>query len=206
MKRYFLLIALSLGLMTTIQAQITAPAESVAAAEGNPDAKYLVPIPTEENGMVYLERVLTLPEGANADETFAKMKDWVDRCMKDKRIVSSSPLEVEEPYTIRQMVRQEMIFSSGLLALDRADVSYVLDLSLKGNTMSLKLRRISYFYSGDNPDHKMLHRPAEQYIADKVALNKRGDKMLRVYRRFRVKTVDLIDEYAESLKLAFWIK
>lgn len=205
MKRLFLIMALAMGLSITSQAQITAPAISQQNEE-NPDAKYLVPIPLEENGMVYLERVLPLPEGADKDETFTKMKDWLDRCMKDQRIYNSSALDEDRPYTLSQMVRQEMIFSSGLLSLDRAEASYVLELSLKENNLVLKLRRISYRYSGDNPDRKVLRCAAEDYIADKVALNKRGDKMHRAFRRFRVKTVDLIDEYAESLKLAFWIK
>lgn len=206
MKRYFLLIALALGCAMTTQAQITAPVETSPAETVNPDAKYLVPIPLEENGMVYLERVLPLPEGTNKDETLAKMKDWVDRCMKDERILNSSPLEAEQPYSLSQMVRQEIVFSSSLLSLDKAEISYALELSLKDNNMILKLRRISFRYSGDNPERKMLRHAAEDYIADKVALNKRGDKIIRGYRKFRVKTIDLVDEYAASLKMAFWIK
>lgn len=205
MKRYILLLALSLGFLATTQAQITASAETTAS-ETNPDAKYLVPIPVEDNGMVYLERVLTLPEGINKDETFAKMQDWVDRCMKDERILSSTPLEAEQPYTISQMVRQEIVFSSGLLSLDKAECNFALELSLKDNNMILKMRRISYRYSGDNPDRKMMRRSAEEYISDKNAINKRGDKLIRGYRKFRVKTIDMIDEYESSLKMAFWVK
>lgn len=203
MNRIFLIVALALGSVATSQAQITAPVETTS--ETDQMAKYLAPIPMED-GKVYLERELTLPEGTNADETFAKMKDWLSRCMNDKRIISSTALETEEPYTLQQMVKQEVVFSSGLLALDKADYQYVLDLSLKGNKLILKTRRISIYYNGDNPDRKMLRHPAEEYISDKVALNKKKDKILFGFRKFRIKTVDMIDEYAESLKMAFWIK
>lgn len=206
MKRYILLFSLALGCAMATQAQITAPKETATAEAANPDAKYLAPIPMEENGLVYLERVMALPEGSNAEETVAKMNDWADRCMKDERILNSSVLESEQPNTVSRMVRQEMIFSSGLLSLDKAECSYVLELSLKDNNLILKMRRISYRYSGDNPDRKMLRCSAEDYIADKVALNKRGNKIVRGYRKFRVKTIDLIDEYESSLKMAFWIK
>lgn len=204
MKHLFLMLALSLSLSSTMQAQITAPAET--QNNTNSDAKYLAPIPQDEKGLVYLERVLTLPEGTSTEDTYAKLGDWLDRCMKDSRISSSLKLEATEPNTYSTMVCQEIVFSKSLLALDKAEINYVLNLSVKGNQIILQMQRISYRYNGDNPDRKMLRLHAEDYIADSVALNKRGDKIYRAYRKFRTKTIDLIDEYESSLKMAFWIK
>lgn len=206
MKRFFLLIALALGCAAVTQAQITAPVTDNQASTENPDAKYLVPLPLEPTGQVYLERVLTLPEGTNTEETVAKLKDWMDRCMKDSRIISSTPVEAEEPNTIQMMVNQEIVFSQSFLTLDNGQMNYLLQTSVKDGKIILQMRRISFRYNGDNPDRKMLRISAEEYIADKVALNKKGDKIIRAYRKFRVKTVDLIDEYESSLKMAFWIK
>ncbi len=206
MKRFFLLIALALGCAAATQAQITAPVTENQASTENPDAKYLVPLPLEPTGQVYLERVLTLPEGTNTEETVAKLKDWMDRCMKDARIISSTPVEPEEPNTIQMMVNQEIVFSQTFLTLDNGQMNYLLQTSVKDGKIILQMRRISFRYNGDNPDRKMLRISAEEYIADKVALNKKGDKIIRAYRKFRVKTVDLIDEYESSLKMAFWIK
>lgn len=206
MKRYFLLIALALGCAAASQAQITAPVQQTQVSTENPDAKYLVPLPLEPTGQVYLERVLTLPEGANADDTLAKLKDWMDRCMKDTRILNSTPVEAEEPNTIQMMVNQEIVFSQTFLTLDNGQLNYLLQVGVKDGKIILRMRRISFRYNGDNPDRKMLRLSAEEYIADKVALNKRGDKLVRGFRKFRVKTVDLIDEYESSLKMAFWIK
>lgn len=206
MKRYFLLIALALGCAAATQAQITAPVTETQVSTENPDAKYLVPLPLEPTGQVYLERVLTLPEGANTDETLAKLKDWMDRCMKDSRILNSTPVGAEEPNTLQMMVNQEIVFSQSFLTLDNGQMNYLLQTSVKDGKIILQMRRISFRYNGDNPDRKMLRISAEDYIADKVALNKKGDKIIRAYRKFRVKTVDLIDEYESSLKMAFWIK
>lgn len=206
MKRYFLLIALAIGCTMASQAQITAPIQEAQTAIENPDAKYLVPLPLEPTGQVYLERIVTLPEGTDTEETFAKLKDWMDRCMKDSRIISSSPVEAEEPYTLQMMVNQDIVFSQSFLSLDNGQMSYLLQTSLKDGKIILQMRRISFRYNGDNPDRKMLRISAEEYIADKVALNKKGDKIVRAFRKFRVKTVDLIDEYEASLKMAFWIK
>lgn len=206
MKRFFLLIVLALGCAAATQAQITAPVTENQASTENPDAKYLVPLPLEPTGQVYLERVLTLPEGTNTEETVAKLKDWMDRCMKDSRIISSTPVEAEEPNTVQMMVNQEIVFSQSFLTLDNGQMNYLLQTSVKDGKIILQMRRISFRYNGDNPDRKMLRISAEEYIADKVALNKKGDKIIRAYRKFRVKTVDLIDEYESSLKMAFWIK
>lgn len=206
MKRYFLLIVLAMGCAAATQAQITAPVTGTQVSTENPDAKYLVPLPLEPTGQVYLERVLTLPEGANTDETLAKLKDWMDRCMKDSRILNSTPVEAEEPNTLQMMVNQEIVFSQSFLTLDNGQMNYLLQTSVKDGKIILQMRRISFRYNGDNPDRKMLRISAEDYIADKVALNKKGDKIIRAYRKFRVKTVDLIDEYESSIKMAFWIK
>lgn len=204
MKHLFLMLALTLGLSSTMQAQITA---SVGTQNNvDPDAKYLVPIPQDEKGQVYLERVLTLPEGSNTEDTFAKLGDWLDRCLKDERMHVVQKIESEDPNCYLTMITQEIVFSKALLALDKAEIGYVLSLSTKGNKIILQMQRISYRYNGDNAERKMQRLHAEDYIADKVALNKRGDKIYRAYRKFRVKTIDLIDEYESSLKMAFWIK
>ncbi len=205
MNRIFLMLALALGVVATTQAQITAPIETETPAGVDPNAKYLAPIP-EENGMVYLVRELELPQDIKADETFEKMKAWVDRCMKDKRIISSQDLQPEEPYTVQMMVRQEIIFSSSMFATDKCEYHYVLDLSLQANKLVLKMRRINFRYNGDNPDRKMLRRAGEDYISDRVALNKKKDKLIFGYRKFRINTIDLMDEYAASLKTAFLSK
>ena len=204
MKKLFLIMALTLGLTTTMQAQITAPAETVS--EGKLDAKYLAPIPQDEKGMVYLERTVTLPEGTNTEETFAKLGEWLDRCMKDERIHMAQKMDPDQPNSYLTTVNQEMVFSKSLLALDKAECCYLLHASVSGNVITLKMSHISYRYNGDNEKRKMLRRHAEDYIADKVALNKHRDKIYRSYRKFRVKTIDLIDEYVASLKMAFWIK
>lgn len=206
MNKFFLLLTLFVASLASMQAQITAPAPTEASTDEYPYAKYLQPIPAEADGHVYLERVVTLPENVNADETFSKMNDWVERCMKDSRIIQHAHVDATEPYTIRHQVQQEMVFSSKLLATDKSDFLFCLELQLKGNQIFFRMKRMSYRYTGDNPDRKVVRHTAEDYISDKVALNKKKDKLVLGYRKFRVKTIDLADEYTESLKMAFWVK
>lgn len=202
MNKFFLFLLLFVASLTTMQAQITGPAK-VEATDEYEYAKYLEPLPMED-GHVVIARTITLPDNVNADETFAKMNEWVERCMKDDRILQEAPVEAEEPYTIRRMVRQDLIFSKALLAIDKAELSFCLEVKLEGNKMTFSMKRMSYRYNGDNPERKMLRLAAEDYISDKVAISKKN-KLVFGYRKFRVKTIDLADEYTESLKTFFRI-
>lgn len=205
MNKLFLLISLFVATLATAQAQITAPTKAEIKDGEYEYAQYLESLPIE-NGYVIIERIVNLPEGINTNETFAKMGEWIERCMKDDRIINHGPIECQEPYTLRHLVQQRMIFSSALLATDFAEFQFCLELRLKGNQIIFRMLRMNYIYNGDNPDRKMLRRPAEDYIADKVAMNKSKTKLVLAFRKFRVKTLDLADEYAESLKNAFAAK
>lgn len=197
----FILFASSFA---SLDAQITAPftPQTVAA---NPDAKYLAPIP-EENGKVYLLREVQLPASMNAEEAFNKLKFWYNRCMQDSRIINLIEIPTTSALTLQNQVIQTITFSSGLLALDETEMTYVLTVSLQGEKVQIKMSHISYKYNGENRDRKMLRYTAEDHIADGIVLNKKRTKIYPGYKKFRVKTVDLIDEYEASLKNAFSIQ
>ncbi len=203
--KYLYILLLSVALAIPASAQITAPAEPVHQATGNPDAKYLAPIP-EENGKVYLLREMPLPAGISEGEAYEKLQVWFDRCMQDKRISHHSDVATDKPLTIQQLVTQTITFSKSLMALDETESTFVLAASVEDGMLRLKMSHITYKYNGENRDRKMLKYTAEDHIADRVALFKKGRKLVPGYKKFRIKTIDLIDEYEASLKLAFLIK
>lgn len=201
MKKLFLLFVLAAS-MYVANAQITAPLASTEIRTEE-DAHYLEPLPLED-GKVYLLRELQLPAGNNPEDTFAKLQIWMDRCMKDARITRHTDIPSDQPHTIQQQINQTLTFSDKLLALDQTNMEYLLTLSLQGDKIQLKMSHIHYRYNGENRDRKMLRYSAEDHIADAVALNKNRTKLIRGYKKFRIKTIDLIDEFESSLKTAFW--
>lgn len=204
MKYLLLLLAILATSFTSMNAQIASPTQTDFPTSDQ-EAKYLAPIP-EENGKVYLIRELELPANTNSDETFAKLQTWFSRCMQDSRISQHINIPTELPQTLQSQVVQLITFSSGLLSLDTTEMTYVVSVSLQGNKIVLKMSHISYKYNGENRDRKMLRYTAEEFISDRVALNKKHTKLILGYKKFRIKTIDLIDEYENSLKNAFWIK
>lgn len=202
--KYLLIIILSLASLQMTSAQITPAKEAPQMTSEQLDAKYLVPLP-EENGKVYMLREVQLPAGMSQEEAFGKMQSWMDRCLKDKAIVGHIDIPTEQPQSIQNQVRHMLTFKSNMFVLDQTEMTYVLSLSLQGDKMVLKMSHISFLYNGENRDRKMIRYTAEEHIADRVALNKKKTKLVIGYRKFRTKSVDLMDEYATSLKQAFWI-
>ncbi len=200
---YILIMCVVLSL--PVCAQITVPVEPTAALNEDSNAKYLKPIP-EENGKVYLLRELPLPDGMSETEAFDKLQKWMDRCMQDSRILAHNTVSGEDPQSLQQMVVQNLIFSSRILALDQTEMSYVLTASVQEGKLRLKMSHITYKYNGENRDRKMLKYTAEDHISDRAALFKKGKKMVPGFKKFRIKTIDLIDEYEASLKMTFLIK
>lgn len=201
--KYLLILFLALTSIQMTNAQIT-PGKEVKEEAADRDAKYLAPLP-EENGKVYMLREVQLPAGMSQEEAFGKMQSWMDRCLKDKAIVGHIDIPTEQPQSIQNQVRHMLTFKSNMFVLDQTEMTYVLSLSLQGDMMVLKMSHISFLYNGENRDRKMIRYTAEEHIADRVALNKKKTKLVIGYRKFRTKSVDLMDEYATSLKQAFWI-
>lgn len=202
--KFLILFLLALASATSINAQISAPVEKTATND-NPEAKYLAPLP-EEKGKVYLLREVELPANIQQEEAFKKLNIWLSRCMQDTRIIQHTEIPTDQPQTLQQQAVQLITFTSALLSLDTTEMTYVLTATLQGNKVTLKMSHISYKYNGENRDRKMLRYTAEDHIADGVALNKKHTKLVLGYKKFRIKTIDLMDEYEQSLKNAFWIE
>lgn len=188
---------------TSVNAQITGPAKQ-EIDENSPkyDAKYLKGGVPEVNGKVVLNRDIALAAGFDREATIKKINNWLERCSKDDRIQQFSQIDSDEPTTIHTFVIQKLVFSRTFISLDQCDMQYVLTLKVNESGIRMEMSRISYKY---NENDKINHYKAEDMITDKAALRKSGKSMFPGYKKFRMKTIDLIDEYQESLKNALGI-
>lgn len=202
MKEFALLLFFIAASLQGVDAQITPQVVSTANNQ-QPDAKYFAPLPKDENGKVYLQREVQLSAGTDQEKAFQKLQTWTDRCMLDSRIIKVTDIPSDQPQTIQRQVCQTIVFSSSLLALDKTEMDYLLTISLQGDKIKLTISHIHYRYNGENRDRMMLRYSAEDHIADEVALNKKRTKFVHGYKKFRVSTIDLIDEFESSLKFSF---
>lgn len=194
MKKLFLALMLAIASLHTVQAQITAP-----AVEERPDTdpKYAAGAAPIVDGHVVLTRTVDVNSELPKDQLMTKLQNWIDRCMKDERVRYHQPVDHNQADQIQQICTLELTFSKSFLAHDFADLSYVLilDASQPGKVV-MTMTRIAFKY---NEGNKPIKYTGEEVVSDKATLNKKG-RIIYGYRKFRMKTIDLMDELATSLQ------
>lgn len=201
MKHFFILFSLMLSALCC-QAQITAPVETEEKTEGGVDPKYLRGAIAEIDGHVALIRRAALPVNADTADLWAKLQVWVDRCMNDKRILQHVDIESGE-HEIRRSIIQRLTFSRTFISLDQSDMSFLFTARLEADSLTLTMSHITYQYREND---KLQRWTGDNTISDRVALNKRGTKLIWGYKKFRTTTIDLMDEYFTSLCNTLWLK
>lgn len=196
MMKKFLFLLLSVFTITISSAQITAP---VVEQKSETDAKYLVGAVPEVNGKVVFNREATLPEGMTTADAMDKIDQWLERCTKDERIRYTQRLPQDPIFgnVIQQNLTMELTFSKSFLSHDFAEIIFILSVRVEEGKAKMEMSHIVYRY---NEGGKMNRYNAEDLIIDKYALNKRKDKLVIGFKKFRIKTIDLFDELQVSLQ------
>lgn len=123
------------------------------------------------------------------------MTDYLSKFDKQtNRIISGKPGEIVA------MGEREIIFTDNAISLDKARMSYVLNLKWSASDCILKIERVKYVY-GTAPDIEKF--TAEEYITDEFAVNRKRTKLTPITGKFRKATLDFVDEVFGSFKEAF---
>ena len=99
-----------------------------------------------------------------------------------------------------------MTFSHVFINLDRTRFRYLLSASVKGQKVSLVITQISYYYNEDMDGKNGVNYRAEEWITDKLAVNKKGTKLYPRSGKFRRMTVDRVEEIFNSFMDTFSTK
>lgn len=159
------------------------------------EAKYLAgAISVIDNKVTFTETFVNpnlMPE-----QMFDKLLVWAQNRFKsgDKnwgRVIYSNP----DKRQIACQGEEYITFSERALSLDRAKIKFRLILTVTNDTCNMEISNISYLYG--EKDNKIA---AEEYITDKYALNKDKTKLLYGTKKFRVKTIDLVEEIESNLR------
>ena len=96
---------------------------------------------------------------------------------------------------------QHIIFKKSMLSLDRAQIQYKLKMYCEDGKAILDIESIRYIYnvSYQNTPEKYF---AETWITDENTLNKSKTKTNKYNGKFRIKTIDLVDELFASATAA----
>ena len=87
-----------------------------------------------------------------------------------------------------------LVFADKALSLDRAKTNYRVAFFIFPYKCTMEISNISYIYREDN--EKL---PAEEWITDEYALNKDKTKLSYGVKKFRIKTIDLVEELENNV-------
>lgn len=156
----------------------------------NPDAKYLQGAVTEMDGKIVFATTIEAP-GKSASQVYDIVKRYMEKMLHEKNQINSQ-LVVEDSvnWTIAGKYDEWLVFKSNVVVLDRTQLIYVLEVACHDGRADISINRINYIYGeGKN----MQRYKAEEWIADKVAVNKKNTRLLPLSAKFRRKTIDRKD-------------
>ncbi len=165
------------------------------------DEKYLAEdaVP-EENGKVIFSKNISV-KGMSSQEIYERTYAYLDSISQtSNQIESSIVLFNKKEHIIAAKFSEWLIFMSSALSLDRSEFKYTTIAKCSDELLHISIERISYAYeSGQN---NSLHVTAEEWISDKVAINKKRTKLYPVSAKFRRKTIDRVQYIFEELEQA----
>ena len=175
------------------------------------DPKYLLGAVPEVDGVVTFQKNFSVTDKSEQqiyDVLYAYINNSIiGNAIHDKeqpytRIIS----EEKENGTIIARIEEYMTFSHVFLNLDRTRFRYLLSATVKGQKVSLVITQISYYYNEDMDGKNGVNYRAEEWITDKLAVNKKGTKLYPRSGKFRRMTVDRVEEIFQGFMDTFSTK
>jgi flavin reductase (DIM6/NTAB) family NADH-FMN oxidoreductase RutF len=162
------------------------------------DNKYLAGAVPEVDGKVVFAETFNLP-GLQQAELYRRALDWAKANYKNdnKNMLAYTN---DEKFVISCKGNEALVFHDKALSLDKADMSYQLNIYCENALCRAELKSISYKYPGSTTDKEYDIYRAENWITDKEAVNK--NKLYRANGKFRIKTIDLVNDIYNSLAYA----
>lgn len=161
-------------------------------------AKYLAGAVPEVDGKVVFSKTIKVKNNISKANLFELMNKWADEEYNNKKgekdLNNRVLLSNAEEGDIACGGEQYLVFKKNAFILDRTKMSYQLILAVAEGQCDVTVRNIRYDYS----DNKGVV-PAEEVIADNIALNKNGDKLNRYFDKFRIHTIDSINAIMKDI-------
>ena len=170
----------------TIPQQTKQQSQPVVSKTTNPYEGYLAGAVPEQDGKVTFELRQTATN-MNASEIYKRVYNVLNNLAHDEHQAGNSRIALvnEAEHMIAAKYEEWLVFSQNLLSLDRTKFNYTI---------------VANNYEEDRPSG--FKATAENLIADRVALTKKGTKLQRMNAKFRMKTVDRVNEIFNEIKQA----
>ncbi len=168
------------------------------------DSKYLKGAVPEVNGIVTFHKAFGVP-GKSKQEIYKVMKAYLSKLVENS-ILSPVPyarIHQDSPDTLAAQVCEWQVYKQKFLNLDRSRFRFTLNVIIEDGKVSIDMTRLSYYYGEDQEGNNGETYRAEEWISDKMALNKAGNKLLPKSNKFRRLTVDRAEQLFEDIMDTF---
>ena len=193
MKKILITLLLALPLMTAAQDNTWERIETGAVDQANPDAKYLVEnaVPVVD-GKVCWQKVIEAP-GKSAQQIYDILLAQLTKMTKEENQLeerSKVAIQDEAAHQLGATFHEWLVFKNTALTLDRTVLNYQIIVNCSDGKADVQMTRVSYDYELERDP---THYAAEEWIVDKVAVNKKHTKLTKLSAKFRRKTIDRKD-------------
>lgn len=214
MKKIFMaLLAVALPMMIQAQSEGLFSRKKAKTAKEDISAYAAKGAVPEVDGKVVFQDVIAAP-GKTKDDIFAKVAQWASLRYEANSVMGDDyqlpnffkNIEFAKVKTadkqsgiIECQGAEEFIFSLKPLAKNYTQAFYLLDLNISDGKVEFKLHTLAF--NVDLGEGQFTRVPAEDWITDKECLNKKGG-MKRIPGKYRIKTIDLVDELKKEISAA----
>ena len=177
----------------------------VLVMAGNEDPKYLAGAVPEKDGIVTFTQTFSVTGKSQAD-IYAVMDDYVRKIVAAGRQNLRTRIVSENEATgeIVAKVEEIMTFKKQFLNWDHTYFRYFISAQCSADSkVTLTITQISYLYGFDQEGNGGENYRAEEWISDKAAINKKGNKLYPRSGKFRRKTIDRVEEIFANARMAF---
>lgn len=161
---------------------------------GKDDPKYLAGAVPEVDGKIVFTKELSIP-GMPKAEIYKRVANWLNskltatKSSESKLLVNNS-----EEGTLEASVKDQIVFHSSALSLDKTDVFYALTVTTESGQCKVTIQHIRYIYNNGKERYT-----AKEMISDEIALNKSKTKIVIGLAKWRRKTIDYVDNLVTDL-------
>ena len=165
------------------------------------DKPYLAGAVPEKDGEVVFSREINT-NGMSAQQAYDLVYSKIEQLAEGENQTERSRIALlnKEQHSIAATFSEWLVFSDKFLELDRSKFNYMLVADCKEGKVNITISRLAYIYGNEENEARYT---AEGLITDKLMLAKGGTKLKRINRKFRIATVDRMNEVLNSIQETF---
>lgn len=172
-------------------------------ASANEQEKYMKGAVPEVDGVVVFTTTVDV-QSLTKEQAIQRAADYIQKKLMEPAIHQDYTRMLSDGKAdgvVVARVEEYMVFRNVFLNLDRTRFRYMITAEYKNGQMELKLTQISYYYNEDQEGDHGINYKAEEWITDKLAINKKGTKLYPRSGKFRRKTIDRVEAIFDGARL-----